>query len=153
MYLKTIWSVTNAHIGLLVNEARYFFNHITCITSSLASMSGRPSPPFSLGYVTSIQFINGLLFFHIKDFICLVILWTMLFGISFAVVRYNVLDWIRAFKISFLPFDDRLVFDHFFSILNCLLRIVFHCVLVLLSFLICASRVLSESLSSIILIA
>ena len=54
----------------------------------------------------------------------------MLFGISFAVARYNALDWIRAFKINSLPFDDRLVFDHFFSILDCLLRIVSHCMLV-----------------------
>jgi len=153
MYLKTIWSVTDAHISLSVNGARYFFSHITCIASSLASMSGRPSPLFSLGCVTSVQFINGLLSSHMKDFICLVILWTMFFGISFAVARYNALDWIRAFRISSLSFDNKLVFDYFFSILDCLLRIFSHCTLISLSFPICAPRVLSESLSSMILIA
>ena len=107
MYLKTIWSVTNAYIGLSVSGARYFFNHITCIASSLASMSGRPSPPFSLGCVASIQFISGLLFSHVKDFICLIILWAMLFGISFAIARYKALDWIRAFRISSFSFNDR----------------------------------------------
>ena len=135
------------------DRARYFFSYITCIASSLASMSSRPSPLFSLGCVTSIQFISGLLSSHMKDFICLVILWTMFFGILLAVARYNVLDWIRAFKISSLPFDDRLVFAHFFSILSCLLRIVFYCMLVSLSFSICVPRILSESLSSMILIA
>ena len=92
VYLNTTLFVTNAHNGLSVMGARYFLNHITCITSNLASISGRLSSPLFLGSIVSVQFISGLLPSYIKDFIQLVILLAISFSISFAVARYTTLD-------------------------------------------------------------
>ena len=152
MHLNTTWSIIYAHNGLFAIEARYFFSHIIYIASTLASISGRSSSPLLLGSVVSFQFISGFLPSHIKDFIWLVILWTTSLGISFAVVRYIALDWIKAFRTSSFPLVNRFILAQLLSTLFCVLRIPAHCILVLFSFPTYAPSIYRDSLSFTILI-